>query len=181
MVRTLTAAALVAALSLTASAADVSFPLTGENTKLTFVGKKPDGKHEGGFKTLTGTATVTDGNVETLKAEIEIDMNSMYTDNEKLTGHLKNSDYFDVQKYPNATFKVTKVEKADKLYTVTGELTMHGKTEPVSFPASISTDASGLSLSTSFPIDRSKWGMTYEKGVEKTVPLTIAVTAKPKK
>jgi polyisoprenoid-binding protein YceI len=181
MLRCLFAAALVAALSVPASAADITFPLNGENTKITFVGKKPDGKHEGGFKTLTGTATVTDGKVETLKAEIEIDMNSIYSDSDKLTGHLKNSDFFDVQKYPKATFKVTKVEKADKVYTVTGELTMHGKTEPLSFPASIATDATGLSVSTSFPLDRTKWGMNYEKGVEKIVPLTITVTAKPKK
>jgi polyisoprenoid-binding protein YceI len=180
MLRCLFAAALVAALGFTARAADVTFPLTGDNTKLTFVGKKPDGKHEGGFKKLTGHATVTDGKVETLKAEIEIEIDSMYTDADKLTDHLKSSDFFDAKKYPKAVFKVTKVEKADKVYTVTGELTMHGKTEPLSFPASISTDGAGLSVSTTFPIDRTKWGINYEKGVEKVVPLTIAVTAKPK-
>ena len=181
MIRCLFAAAFVAALALPASAADLTLPLDGENTKITFVGKKPDGKHEGGFKKLTGSVTVTDAKPETIKATIEIDTDSIYTDQPKLTDHLKNDDFFDVKKYPKAVFKVTKVEKADKVYTVTGELTMHGKTEPLSFPASITTDANGLSLSTTFPLDRSKWGMTFEKGgVEKVVPLTIAVTAKKK-
>lgn len=181
MLRCLFAAAFAGALSLSASAADVTFPLTGENTKVTFVGKKPDGKHEGGFKTITGSATVTDGKPETLKGEIEIDMNSMYTDQEKLTGHLKNSDFFDVAKYPKATFKIKKVEKTDKVYGVHGELTMHGKTEPLSFPATVIVDATGLTISTTFPLDRTTWGVNYEKGVEKLVPLTIKVTAKPKK
>ncbi len=50
MPRALMALALLAALVLTASAADVKYALTGDNTHITFVGKKPDGKHEGGFK-----------------------------------------------------------------------------------------------------------------------------------
>src|SRR5438067_1047457 len=79
MLRSLIAAAFVAALSLSANAADVSYPLDGDNTKITFVGKKPDGKHEGGFKKVSGTATLTDGKLETLKAEIEIDMDSIFT------------------------------------------------------------------------------------------------------
>ncbi|HVK13833.1 MAG TPA: hypothetical protein VM597_34140, partial [Gemmataceae bacterium] len=57
--RMLFAAALTLALGTAAVAADTKVALTGENTKITFVGTKPDGKHEGGFKALTGTATVT--------------------------------------------------------------------------------------------------------------------------
>ena len=45
------------AFALPALAADAKFPLTGENTKIEFVGTKADGKHEGGFKTVTGNAT----------------------------------------------------------------------------------------------------------------------------
>ncbi len=179
MVRTLTAAALVAALSLTAGAADVKYPLTGDNTKVTFVGKKPDGKHAGGFAKLSGAATVTDGDITTLKLEVEIDTDSLFSDDAKLTAHLKNPDFFDVKNNPKATFKVTKVEKADTAYTVTGDLTMLGKTKPVSFPATITATGNALAVTAAFPIDRTVWGMTYGKGkIDDKVDLGIKVTTK---
>lgn len=179
MLRCLFAAAFVAAASLAAAAADTKYTLSGENTKLTFVGKKPDGKHDGGFAKLGGTATVANGDPTTLKAEVVIDTDSLYSDDAKLTAHLKNADFFDVKNNPKATFKVTKVEKADKVYTVTGELTMLGKAKPVSFPASITADGGVLQVSSSFPIDRTLWGMSYGKGkIDDKVELTIKVTAK---
>ena len=61
MIRSLSALALAILLVASAAAADVKYALTGENTKITFIGTKPGGKHDGGFKKLTGTATVTDG------------------------------------------------------------------------------------------------------------------------
>lgn len=179
MVRCLFAVGLLAALALTASAADIKYALTGDNTKLTFIGKKPDGKHEGGFKKLSGSATVTDGDLTKLKLEVEIDTDSLYSDDEKLSTHLKSPDFFDVKNNPKATFKVTKVEKGDTTYTITGDLTMLGKTKSISFPASITTTADALQVSSTFAIDRTQWGMTYGKGkIEDKVELTIKVTAK---
>jgi len=179
MLRCLFATTLLAAISLTAIAADTKYTLTGENTHITFVGKKPDGKHTGGFKKLTGSAIIVDGKIESLKAEVTIDTDSLYSDDAKLTGHLKSPDFFDVKNHPTATFKITKVEKADKIYTVTGELTLLGKTKTVTFPASIATTGDAVLVSTSFPIDRTLWGMTYGKGkIEDKVELTIKVTAK---
>ena len=67
MLRSLFAAAFVAAASLTASAADTKYTLTGENTKLTFVGKKPDGKHEGGFAKLGGTCPIPASSGQTVR------------------------------------------------------------------------------------------------------------------
>ena len=180
MVRTLSALALAALLGTSAIAADVTYALTGDNTKITFVGTKPDGKHEGGFKKLTGTATVSDGKLESLKIQTEIDCNSLYSDNEKLTGHLKNPDFFGVKDNPKATFKTTKVEKTDKGYNVTGDLTLLGKTKPVTFPATITEKDGVLSLTADFKIDRTQWGMNYgAKGqVDKDVAIKLAVNAK---
>ncbi len=179
MIRSLSALALAGLLVAPAVAADIKYALTGGNTKLTFVGTKPDGKHEGGFKTLTGSATVTDGKLETLKIDTEIDTTSLFSDDEKLTAHLKTADFFDVKNHPKATFKTTKVEKGDKTYTITGDLTMLGKTKAVTFPASVSEKNGVLSLSTAFTIDRTDWGMSYGKGkIDDKVALKIAVTAK---
>jgi polyisoprenoid-binding protein YceI len=161
------------------NAADTKYSLTGDNTSLKFTGKKANGKHDGGFKKLTGTATVTDGDITTLKIEADIDVDSMYTDNDGLTKHLKGADFFGVKDNPTAKFMVTKVEKSDKGFTVTGDLTLLGKTKPVSFPATIDAAGDTLSLKSDFKIDRTKWGMTYGKGmIDNDVELKLVVTAK---
>jgi polyisoprenoid-binding protein YceI len=179
MFRAMLALGLAALFVTSAAAADTKYKLDGDNTKLTFVGKKPDGKHEGGFKKLSGTATVPDNDLTKLTVSIEIDTDSLYSDDNKLTAHLKTADFFDVKNHKTATFKSTKVEKTDKLYAVTGELTMLGKAKTITFPASITVNDGGLSVGTSFPIDRTEWGMTYGKGkIEDKVTISIAVTAK---
>ncbi len=179
MPRSLIALGLVAALALTAGAADTKYVLTGDNTKVTFTGKKPDGKHTGGFAKLTGSATVPGGDLAKLTVALDIDTDSLFSDDAKLTGHLKNADFFDVKNQPKATFKSTKVEKADKGYTVTGELTMLGKTKPVSFPAIITEKDGTLTVSATFAIDRTQWGMNYGKGkIDDKVDLGIEVAAK---
>src|SRR5436305_9465012 len=78
------AAAAAVALSLPAVAADSTVKLTGDNTKITWIGTKgAAGKHEGGFKTLAGTATVSGDALTAVKVEIETD--SLYADDPKLT------------------------------------------------------------------------------------------------
>ncbi|MDY3552935.1 YceI family protein [Gemmata sp. JC717] len=179
MPKSLVALALLAALSITATAADTQYALTGENTKVTFVGKKPDGKHTGGFGKVSGTATVTGGDLTKLSVTVEIETDSLYSDDAKLTGHLKNADFFDVKNQPKATFKSTKVEKAATGYTVTGDLTLLGKTKPVSFPATIAEKDGKLEVSAEFAIDRTQWGMNYGKGkIDDKVDLGIKVEAK---
>lgn len=178
MTRTLFALATAALCAATAAAADVKYALTGDNTKLTFVGKKPDGKHEGGFAKLSGSATVPDGDLTKLTVTIDIDTASLFSDAPGLTTHLKNSDFFDVKNHPKATFKSTKIEKTDKGYTVTGDLTLLGTTKSVTFPAAISA-GDVLSVSTTFTIDRTNWGMKFGKGkIDNDVTIGIAVTAK---
>ena len=58
--RFLTGLAAIALIGLVALAADTKFPLTGGDTTVEFTGTKKDGKHDGGFKKLAGTATVSD-------------------------------------------------------------------------------------------------------------------------
>jgi polyisoprenoid-binding protein YceI len=159
-------------------AADVKYPLTGENTTVTFVGTKDGGKHDGGFKKLSGVATVTDGDPAKLAIEVAIETDSIYSDDAKLTTHLKAPDFFDVKTNPTAKFVTSKVEKTATGYTVTGDLTLNGKTKSVTFPAKITT-ANGLSLTSDFKIDRTQFGMVYGKGkIHDEVSLKVKVDAK---
>ena len=175
MIRTF-AALVVAALAAGTSLAD-SYKLTGENTTVTFVGSKPDGKHTGGFKTLAGTAEVADGALKGLEVTIQCD--SIHSDDVKLTGHLKSPDFFNVKEHGTAVVKVTKVEKTAAGYMLSGELTMCGKTGPFEMPATVSVKDGTLTIASDFKIDRTKWGMTYGKGkINDEVAMKVVVTAK---
>lgn len=154
------------------------FPLNGSNTDIKFVGSKPQGKHDGGFKTVSGTASVS-GDATSLKLTLDIDMDSLYSDNNKLTTHLKSPDFFGVKSNPKGKFESTKVEKANSGYKITGDLTMLGKKVTVSFPAKIDATPTSLTITSDFSIDRTKWGMTYGQGkINDEVKLSVSVKAK---
>ena len=175
--RLLIAAVVAVAFTIPAMSADTKVALTGDNTKITFVGTKPGGKHEGGFKTLTGAAVV-DGDALT-KVEVDIVMDSLFSDDAKLTGHLKSPDFFDVKTNPKSKFVSTKVEKSDKGHTITGNLTLNGKTKEISFPATITATGGAVKIESSFSIDKRDFGMVYGGGkIDDKVAIKVAVDAK---
>ncbi|MGL4554881.1 MAG: YceI family protein, partial [Gemmataceae bacterium] len=160
------------------AAAEVKFPLTADNTQVTFTGTKPDGKHTGGFKAVTGTASVDPADPTTLKLSVEFDIKSMHSDSPKLTQHLLSDDFFSASKHPKASFESTKVAKDGDGVTVTGKLTLCGKTKEISFPAKVTATADGLKLTSALKIDRTEFGMTYGKGkIDDAVALDVAVNA----
>ena len=174
----LSCAALLTVVLATSALVSAEYALTGSNTTIKFVGTKPNGKHEGGFKTVTGKATVGD-DLSELKISLEIDANSLYSDNAKLTTHLKSPDFFGVKSNPKAKFVSTKVEKDGAEYKITGDLTMCGETKSVTFPAQIAVKGDALTITSKAKIDRTQWGMTYGKGkIDDEVSLSISVNAK---
>jgi polyisoprenoid-binding protein YceI len=160
------------------------FLLTPDNTTVKFVGTKTKpmpGKHDGGFKGVKGSATYDGKDLTSLAITVDIDMNTIYTDTEKLTQHLKTPDFFDVKNNPASKFVSSKVEKGKEGYNVTGKLTMAGKTKELTFPATIEVKDGNLTLSSSFKLNRHDWGVSYGKGaVDDLVSLNISVKAKMK-
>jgi polyisoprenoid-binding protein YceI len=174
--RSLFAALAVTFLASTMFAEEKKVTLSGDNTKITWVGTKPGGKHEGGFKTLTGTATV-DGDKLT-GVEVTIETDSLYADDAKLTGHLKSPDFFSVKANPKATFKTTKVDTTDGV-KLTGDLTINGKTKSVSFPVNATVKDGALKITGETSIDKRDFGMTYGGGkIDDQVAIKVAVEAK---
>lgn len=105
----------------------------------------------------------------------------------KLNGHLKNGDFFEVEKFPTASFKITGVKKnSDKIYNsvVTGDLTVKGKTNTISFPAKISYSKGVVSLvSNKFSFDRQKFDVAYKSTmqdvfVKDDIDMLVKVSAK---
>ena len=169
----------LAAFGSMALAADAKYALNGENTKVEFTGTKKDGKHTGGFKTLSGNVSVPGGDVTKAAIEVTIETASIYSDNPGLTAHLKNKDFFDVETNKTSTFKSTKVEKDGDGYKVTGDLTLNGKTKSISFPARVSEAGGSFTLTSEFKIDRTDFGMSYGAGkVDNEVALKVDVKAK---
>lgn len=134
------------------------------DTKVDFVGSKVTGSHDGGFNKVSGDIVVPNGAIENAQISVSIDMNSIWSDSEKLTGHLKNEDFFEVATYPETSFQSTSITKSDTGFEVKGNLTMHGVTKGITFPAqiSLSEDSTELSASADFSINRTDFGINYK-------------------
>lgn len=131
-------------------------------SKIEFTGSKVTGKHDGGFKSFTGHFTVKDGAPVGNDHKVVIDMTSTWSDDEKLTGHLKSPDFFDVEKFPQTTFDVTGVTKdSDTSYTVSGNFKLHGVEKNISFPATVSQDGGTVKIAATFDIKRKDFGIVY--------------------
>jgi len=139
--------------------------ITSENSKVEFTGSKVTGKHDGGFKKFTGTIELVDAKVESSSVSVDIDVASVFTDADGLTKHLQTGDFFEVEKFPKATFKSTKIvadpSKGPGSYTVTGDLTLRGVTKAVTFPATINISESEVAVLAEFSINRKDFGILY--------------------
>jgi polyisoprenoid-binding protein YceI len=146
----------------TASASTSSakaYTIRSEST-VGFIGSKVTGSHNGGFKKVAGTITVDAGKI-TGTPEIKIGMKSIWADNERLTGHLKSPDFFDVEKYPISTFSVTAIDATGPTNKITGNLEMHGVTKSISFPAAVEIGDEAVTVKAAFAINRKQWNINY--------------------
>ena len=139
---------------------------------LNWKGKKVTGEHVGTVKVSKGVLTV-EGN-KLVGGSFDIDMKSIVntdlTDesyNAKLIGHLKSDDFFSVEKNPVSTFKITKVapiagaKAGEPNYTITGDLTIKGTTNPLTFPATVKLDGNKADVTAKLTIDRTKYNIKY--------------------
>jgi polyisoprenoid-binding protein YceI len=111
-----------------------------------------------------------------------------------LESHLKDSDFFEVKKYPTGKFVFDEVlpsNKPDFDWIISGDLTMKGKTNRVHIPVKMTiTDDELTAQSANFVINRTKWGINFQSGIlgtvknkiiEDIVPLSITISAKKQK
>lgn len=125
-------------------------------------GFKPTGSHKGTINIKSGTFTTNEGILQS--GSFVIDMSSIKEskDNAKLEGHLKSADFFDVEKYPIASFEITRLEEKDGNTLLSGNLTLKDVTNNVTFHVTVTNEADVLTLSSDvFTIDRSKWNVRY--------------------
>jgi polyisoprenoid-binding protein YceI len=131
-------------------------------SEIHFTGSKMTGSHNGGFKKFTGSFTVADNALTGTGQKIVIDMNSLWSDDEKLTGHLKSEDFFNVAKFPESSFELTGLKAASEgSYQVSGNLTIMGNSKNITFPATASVTDGKAKIHAKFDINRKDFGIVY--------------------
>ncbi len=133
----------------------------GEGSTVGFTGSKITGTHDGGFNSFEGEISLVDGDPEKSEVTVTIDTRSIWSDNDRLTGHLKSPDFFDTEKYPSASFRSSGITADGDLYAVTGNLELRGVTKSITFPASITATPDGVTAKAEFSIERFDFKIEY--------------------
>lgn len=145
----------------------VAYKVDASQSVLNWTAKKVTGEHTGTLKFNEGALTF-DG-AKLTGGQFTFDMNSIVctdlTDkgsNAKLIGHLKSDDFFSAAKHPTSTFKITKVTpKGNSAYEVTGDMTIKGITNAVTFPVTVKQNASMVEADGKVTLDRTKYDIKY--------------------
>lgn len=138
--------------------------ISPENSRVDFVAAKVTRSHNGSFKQFKGTIDLVNNSAEQSRVSIDIDAASVVTDEPDLTKHLQTPDFFDVAKFPKATFVSTKVEpntSGGATHTVTGNFELHGVKKSISFPATIRVGTDSISVNAEFAINRKDFGLVF--------------------
>ena len=117
---------------------------------------------EGGFANFNGTVVVKDNKPDGSYVDVTIDIKSIFSVNNILTGVLKGDMFFDADNYPEAKFESSKIEATDDGYMVTGNLTMRGTTKGIQFPAKIERQGDNVYVEAEFKINRKDWNVGYD-------------------
>lgn len=170
------------------------------STSIGFTGYGVGKDHPGKFSLKSGSLNVEGGKLT--GGKFVIDINSMTMDQTedfitgKLRPHLLSPDFFDVAKFPEASFEISKVEPYTATATdssavaganqmVSGNLTLKGVTKSISFPAKVDVTESSATAVANFNIDRTSWDMKYgndkslkDKFISEQVSIRVNLSAK---
>lgn len=144
-----------------------TFTIDTQRSSIEWVGSKVTGKHNGTVKLSSGSLAFSGQKLQggsfttdmtTLKV---LDLQGEYA--QKLEGHLKNDDFFGVEKFPTSAFNITRVKmKGKDQATITGNLTIKGITHPVTFPAVVKRQGNAVvAVAKGVKIDRTKYDVKY--------------------
>lgn len=170
----LSAVAALALLPSLAAAATDAFKLDASHSSVGFsVRHLVISQVRGEFGKVAGTVALDEADPTRSTVEATIDAASVDTKVANRDAHLKSPDFLDVAKYPAITFKSTKIAKVGEgAYAVTGDLTVHGVTRPVTLQATVTPEVKGMTgetrrgISATTKISRKEFGLTWNKVVE---------------
>jgi polyisoprenoid-binding protein YceI len=147
-----------------------------EKSVVHWIGYKIGGYHDGFLKVSSGAFEINpkgevDAGIVTIDmtslSDIDLKDAGMKT---KLVEHLKSADFFDVEKFPTANFRLTSGKrKADSPedaaeYTLDGTITIKGISKPVNVPITLVKKAGALEGQAKIQLDRTVFGLKYGSG-----------------
>ena len=124
-------------------------------------------KVRGSFTGVEGTVEAADP-ITGSTVDVTVDMASVDTRSEDRNAHLKSADFFDVEQFPTMTFKSTSFDGE----TLTGDLTIKGVSQPVTFDVEfdgVQTDPWGntkAGFSATAKVNRKDWGLNWNAAIE---------------
>lgn len=177
----------------TEPAKESNYIVDAKASSVEWTGTKITGSsHTGTIGISNGSFTVSEGAIT--GGEFSLDMNSIVcTDlsggmKKKLEGHLKSEDFFGVEKFPSAVLKIKSSESHDGHMHVNGELTIKGKSHPISFDANLTEKGGVFNATANISFDRSKYDVRYgsksffddlgDKTINDEVTLNVSLTGK---
>ena len=138
------------------------------------------------FSDIQGVISVDNAKPANSSVNVTIPLSSLNTNVKALDEHLKNADFFNAEKYPNITFKSTKVQALGKnKYKITGNLTVKDVTKPVVLDAVLNkqgvhpmTKAESIGFNATTSFDRSAFGVgAYVPNVGDKITVNITTEA----
>lgn len=125
---------------------------------------------KGKFTDFTITLNNDEKDVTKSSVSVVIKATSIDTGIEGRDRHLRNADFFDVEKYPEITFKSERIEKKGKQFIAHGPLTMHGVTKQIALPFTITgtfknpnTNKISVGYSAKMVVNRRDFGINYSR------------------
>lgn len=151
--------------------------LSPENTLIQFVGKHAGAEPNprvGHFQKFEGELGLDASGKKVKSLSVEIETGSLWTPIPDLTNHLNSADFFDSREHPTAKFVSSSIAADGK--TVTGDFTLLGQTNELTFPIEMTQNDQGVTVTAEFTLDRSKFGMTqFTDRVLKEVDMQVTV------
>lgn len=143
-----------------------------------FTGSKVRGSHTCRFDSWSGSLNPGNGSsVDQMSLEFDAETKSVFCDWQtrpdgypKLEKHLRAEDFFFAEKHPNARFVSTKIQAGEGAsFEVTGDFTLRGVTNSITFPATINWKEGSFSAQARFDIDRQDWGVSYSGAADNLI------------
>ena len=140
-------------------------------SEVTWQGYKITGSHTGTIDLKSGSFEIKDDKI--VGGEFVLDMNTIKNTDmagsggaAKLEGHLKSDDFFGVEKYPTANFKVKSASpaKMERSFNISGDVTIKGKTNPITFVAQMENTKEGVICTAQLKVDRTVYDVKYGSG-----------------
>jgi polyisoprenoid-binding protein YceI len=170
--KTLTAAALLLGAASLASAAD-AFTVDSRHSEAMFRVRHFMSKVSGKFADVTGVVNVDKANPAASSVNVIIKTATIDTGVADRDKHLRSADFFDTDKFPEITFKSTKIAATSRkdVFDVTGDFTMHGITKQITMPVEVlgwqsnpQGERVGFSIATT--VNRKDYGVIWNRALD---------------